>query len=211
MKAVYTANPGATETFRWAFGSSPKGVGLSPQTEPRQFRFRYIPPPGRIFVNPDLDQVEARYVAYRSNCKNMIDVFETPGRHIHKETGELMYGFQPEKGSNEYDKAKQAVHATDYKEGPFMLALSAGLPFDEARRIVNAIYEGRPELLAWHDEVKSTIRRTGLLHNCWNEERQFYEAVAFARRWGTITDQQWKDGIAWEPQSIPPRIINDAI
>ncbi|MGH9427689.1 MAG: DNA polymerase, partial [Terriglobia bacterium] len=59
----HSANPAGTETNRWAFSKSPRERGFNTQTAPKVMRIMSDPPPGRVFICPDLPQADARIVA----------------------------------------------------------------------------------------------------------------------------------------------------
>src|SRR3990167_2067157 len=99
MKLEYGVTVESTETFRFAMNLSPFERGCNAHTMPRGLRFQYEPPLGRVFVSGDGSQVEARWVAYLSKCKDLIDLFADPTRHVHQENAILVFGHPVEKDS----------------------------------------------------------------------------------------------------------------
>lgn len=208
MRLEYGVNVGGTESFRFAMNKSPFGRGCNAQTLPKELRYYLVPPPGRVFVEGDLSQVEARTVAYLSRCKDLIELFNDPTRHAHSENAIAVFGHPVEKDSPEYVLAKQLVHASHYREGPWKFAVSTGLPMPVARRMMATYHAKRPEIHRWHDWVWEKVKSTGKLSTPLGDTRTFYEAIACFSMTGKMTDQQWKDAIAWVPQTITPHLTN---
>lgn len=203
--------PDGTETFRFVSVGHPFHGGYNGQTVPKETRHLFLPPLGRVWVQPDLSQAEARYVAHRAGCKGLIELFNDPARHVHMERAVQIYGHSVERDSPEYVQAKSIVHASHYREQPLKLALQLGIETRKARLLLKAALAPYPEIYAWHEEVKHLLAKRGWLENCWGQRRYFYEAVGMLLATGKIGDEQWKDAIAWEPQSSIPQIINQAI
>lgn len=203
--------PDATETWRFSSSTHPLGGGLNLQTMPSSLRHLVRAPAGRVFVQPDLSQAEARYVAYRARCTQLIALFDDPSRSVHLERARQIFGREVEKGSLEYKRAKSAVHAANYREGPKRLALQLSVSQAEAKQMLQAALSPYPEIGAWHLEVKELVRTQGKLVNCWGQERRCYTALGMRLVTGELGDHEWKELIAWEPQSAIPQIINQAM
>lgn len=201
----------ATETFRFSSQSHPTGCGFNMQTVPKALRYLYPAPRGRVFIQPDLSQAEARYVAARSKCVRLMELFADPSRNVHMERAKFIFGREVVKDSPEYVLAKSSLHASNYREGPHRFSEQVGCTISEARRVLQASEKMYPEIQRWHEEVKHILNTTGTLRNCWGMERQCYEAAGAKIALGVVPDNVWKDAIAWEPQSSIPQCINRAI
>lgn len=208
MKLEYGVGVEITESFRWAMYTSPLGYGLNAQTSPKALRYFLEPPPGRIFAGGDLSQAEARVVAYDSCCKDLIEVFNDPTRSVHLENALAFFGHPVEKDTPLYTAAKAGVHGIHYKEGPYRLSVSIGFPVKQTRKLIEGYHQRRPEIRRWHDRIYDTIKSTGKLINPFGEARTFYEAISCFSITGKMTDQQWKDAIAWTAQSTVPHVLN---
>lgn len=208
MKLLYGVGVETTETYRWAMYCNPQGYGLNAQTLPKALRYYLHPPPGRIFVSGDLSQAEARVVAYEANCKYLIEVFNDPKRNVHLENALAVFKREVKKDMPEYTTAKSVVHASHYGEGPYRFSVQAGIPIREARILLENYHSARPEIKIWHKTTYDRIKTTGRLINPLGDTRTFYEAISCFSLTGKMTDQQWKDGISWVPQSVVPHILN---
>ena len=204
MRVTYSMTVESTETFRFASNLDPFERGLNSHTIPRGLRFQYEPPAGQVFVSGDGSQIEARWVAYLSRCLDLIALFNDPTRHVHQENAILVFGHPVEKDSPDYRLAKALVHGVHYREGPFKMSVDLGVPVKVTRKLRQAYLSKRPEITAWHDWVKQTITDTGRLETPFGDERIFYEALSCLSLTGKMTDGQWKDAIAWVPQTMTP-------
>lgn len=208
MRLMYGVGVQVTETFRWAMYTNPHGFGLNAQTLPKALRYYLRAPSGRIFVAGDLSQAEARVVAYLSKCRELIACFNDPARSVHLENALAVFGRAIEKDTPEYTLAKAVVHASNYREGPKRFSVQAGLPVSVTRRLLANYHSKRPEIKIWHDVVWNTIKSYGMLRTPLGDERIFYEAIGCFSLTGRMTDPQWKDAIAWVPQTTVPHVLD---
>ena len=208
MRLYSSWNIGGTETYRWSASKNISDQGLNLQTMPKAMRYILVPEPGRVFVSGDLGQAEARVVAYLANCKDLIALFNDPTRHVHMENALAVFGHAVEKDSPEYVLAKAVVHASNYREGPYKFSVQTGMPIRDTKRLLSNYHAKRPEIGVWHKWVWNEIKDRGMLRSPLGDERFFYEAVSSFSLLGKMTDQQWKDAIAWVPQTTVPHITN---
>ncbi len=202
---------GATESWRFASNTYPLGGGLNAQTIPAPLRYVIEAPEGRVWLQPDLSQAEARYVAAKSGCRKLLEIFADPARNVHMEQAYDIYGEWVEKGSWKYTNAKRIVHGRNYRMGVRRLAQQCGVKESEAQRLLNRARMPYPEVERWHQEVKQIARKMGRLRNCWGRVRECWGASGALVAIGTIPDDLWKELIAWEPQSAIPEITYRAM
>lgn len=198
----------AAETYRWSSSTSPHGYGINLQTLPKHLRYYLVAPEGRVFVGGDLSQAEARVVAYLSGCSELIECFNDPKRSVHLENAIAVFGHAVEKDTPEYTLAKAVVHASNYREGAYVFSTQSGLPVATTRKLLDNYHRKRPEIKLWHDWVWQTIKNQGVLSTPLGDTRTFYEAISCFSLTGKMTDQHWKDAIAWVPQSTVPHVLN---
>lgn len=160
------------------------------------------------FIQPDLSQAEARVVAYLAGSQPMIDLFNDPTRSIHMENAKEIFGYFPKKDSPDYVLAKAGVHASNYKITPNFFATMQGIPPARAAQILSAYHKARPEIRQWHDWVLKEIGTTGILRTPFRRERIFATARAELLLTGKISNDSWKDAIAYVPQATVPDVTN---
>ena len=205
----YMANVAGTETWRWTMGSSPKWRGTSPQTMPPILRAMYVPPRGRVFISPDLSQVEARVVAWLSECQRLINLFSDPKRNVHLENAARLWpGVKVTKDTLEYTLAKSMLHAANFGMEAARLAQEIGLSLAVAEAKLEGYHRLYPEVRLWHAKVREEVVHTGRLTNPFGRVRTFYEALGAIALTVRMSREQHKDAIAFLPQSTAPDILN---
>ena len=197
-----------TETGRWSSGKSPRGRGANLQTLPKPIRYMVIPPEGRVFIQADLSQAEARVVAFLAKCQGLMDLFADGSRSVHGENARAIFGHDVEKDSPEYVTAKKCIHAAHYRMTSRKFALEAGLPLKRADEILEGYHQLYPEIRRWHEEVKHQVLTTGVLTTPFGRNRTFYTALGEVLLVGRISNDSWKDACSYLPQATVPDVTN---
>ena len=203
------------KTGRWESKSSPKWRGSKITHIPKVLRLMFEPPAGRIFVQRDLSQAEARYVGAEARCLFLNKTFNEfdrgVGPKIHKVVGKKIYGVEPKQDTMEYDTAKSIVHAYDYMMGFKRLAIEAGISYDFAERTYNGYAREVPEIPRWWDRIKDEATRLGYLLTPTGRKRQCFSACAMVTNTGALGDEIWRDLVSWKPQTTIPDILNEGM
>lgn len=201
-------NVAGTETGRWSSGKSARRRGLNLQTVPKILRNSYGAPDGRVFIQPDLSQAEARVVAGLSRCTGLLELFNDPTRSVHLENALAIFGRQISKESKEYTLAKQCLHAANYKMGPERFSVEASITKARAQEILEAYYKQYPEIPQWHSRTKEAVLQVGKLVTPLGRERMFYNARAEVFLTGQMSGESWRNAIAYVPQATVPDVLN---
>lgn len=204
-------NVAGTETGRWSSGKSAHRRGLNTQTVPKLLRFAYEASPERVFIQPDLSQAEARVVAYLARCAPLIKLFNDPKRSVHMENGIAIFGYAPEKDSKDYVLAKQCLHAANYMMQAERFAVETGITLVRAKEILAAYHATYPELTDWHARTRETIRLLGKLITPLGRERIFYHARAEILLTGSLSNESWRNAVAYIPQATVPDVLNQGM
>jgi len=207
----FGVNIAGTESGRWSMKKSIKDRGCNAQTIPKIMRWAYVPPPARIFIQPDLSQAEARVVAWLSRCTGLVEIFSDHKRNVHSEVARDVFGREVEKDSLEYTLAKSMVHASNYRMGAGRFASETGLKFDEAQKLLAKFHARFPEIQRWHAEVRQRLITKGMLTTCFGRRRIFYEALGALVVRGKLTDDLWREAISYVPQSTVADLTNRAL
>ena len=191
-----------TETGRLSSRSSVYGRGTNLQNIPRGdiVRSIFIPDVGRIFINADLSQAEARVVAYLSGEERLQNLFSDPTQDIHKKNAAMVFskGIK-EVTQDERQLAKTLVHAANYGIGPRTFAKHIGKDEGTARELLNQYYSLYPAIKRWHLEVQDKLGKTRIMRTPLGRARMFFG------RWG---QDLVREAIAYVPQSLVSDIIN---
>jgi DNA polymerase-1 len=191
-----------TETGRLSSRESVYGRGTNLQNIPRGdiVRSIFIPDEGRLFVNADLSQAEARAVAYLAREERLQNLFEDAKTDIHKRNASMVFSKRVEEVTqDERQLAKTLVHAANYGIGPRKFAKFVGVNEARARDLLNQYYSLYPSIKRWHMEVEATIGKSKIMRTPLGRARMFFG------RWGP---DLVREAIAYVPQSLVSDIIN---
>jgi DNA polymerase-1 len=200
---------GGTETGRLSSRESIFGTGTNLQNvPPGNCRKMFVPDEGRVFVEPDLSQAEARVVAYLAEEERMIEVFDGGG-DIHQLTADsLPKDFVPSGSAYQNVSnplrlfAKKHVHAFNYGEGTRTFAMRAGVSMATAMVIRDGYFSAFPRIVGWHYEVQAALKRSRVMSTPMGRKRTFFG------RWG---DELFREAYAFVPQSTVADILNLAL
>lgn len=190
-----------TETGRLSSSQSIYGRGTNIQNIPRlpAIRSIFIADPGKILVNADLSQAEARVVAYLAKEERMINVFKT-GQDIHIFNAAIIFNCHPnEVSSIQRQTAKNRVHGANYRIGPVKAAKLAGTSEEKAREDLNKYKSHFPNLENWWREIEDQVGKTRVMTNLFGRKRIFFG------RWG---HELVNEAIAYVPQSTVGDLLN---
>jgi len=201
-------NVAGTKTWRFSMSESPHGTGWNLQTAPKQLR-TYKAPPGRIFLQPDQKQAEARVVAWLAQCTKQMELFNDPTRSIHLEFGSKVFQRQLQKDTPEYTAAKSGVHGGNFRMMAERLAKGTGVPVPVCEMAINGYHKEYPEIrFNYHEWVKREIMAKGYLENPFGLRRYFFHAIGGLKVHGKFNNDDWNDACSWIPQSTVPFITN---
>lgn len=185
----FSVNPVRAETGRSSMGQTITGMGHNMQTNPHELRTMYIPDSGCVFMYYDLDQAEARVVAYRAGIRRMIEAFEKPFKKytdadVHSVTAhnllEIPYD-QIEEYPHRY-LGKRCNHALNYEMGPEKFykvinkdAVDTGVSLTrkEAKQLRKKHLRTYPELQWYWEDIKEQIRANRTIINPFGRKRVF--------------------------------------
>jgi len=191
---------GGTDTGRLASRKSVFGSGGNLQNiPPGVCRRMFVPDEGKVFIQVDESQAEARVVAYDAQEESMINVFESGG-DIHRLNGSWIYNCKPEEVTDvQRQTAKKGVHALDYGLGPVAFSKLFGCSIAEAKVLHQKYFDRFPKLRAWHLGIQATLNRSRTLTTPLGRRRTFFGL------WG---DQLFRQAYSYIPQATISDILN---
>jgi DNA polymerase len=206
-KVRYALNIAGTYTGRMSSSESIIGTGTNYQNQPEEVRIFYVSDPGKIFINLDASQSEARIVAALCGDIEWLRAFDT--RDLHAETAALMFDVPLEKVDKKKhrDPAKRVGHGTHYKMGPKKLSAVIKRPRRETERLRDIYYAIHPTLRLWQNKVARDLRtptsdKYRIIRTCYGRVIQFM---------GPLDDEAERMAIAAEPQSTSVSYINTGL
>lgn len=209
-----------TYTGRWSTSKSITGSGFNIQNQPHKIRTFYRADKGKILLEPDLSNAEARIVAALTGDEEWLASFDKEDQHsrvameLFNIPLEKVRDLKPGSGKKYRDASKQISHATHYLHGWMSLSEKLACSAAEAKRHKANYYELRPNLAMWqrwvgqngkdayNAEAVKSVRETRLIRTCFGRVIQFF---------GPNFDSMLTDAIAAEPQSTSVDYLNFAL
>ena len=200
---------GGTETGRLSSRKSVFRTGTNLQNVPPGIcRRMFVADAGKVFVQADLSQAEARIVAYLAEDERMIETFEK-GEDIHQlSANNLPDDFVPIGSAYQNVPnprrlfAKKHVHAFNYGEGARVFAKRARIGGLEASLIQQQYFDRFPKIKAWH------MRTQAMLGKCRTVTTPMGRRRTFFGLWG---EALFREAYAFIPQSTVADVLNLAL
>lgn len=197
----------STKTGRLSSSSNPRGTGMNLQNIDRSLRNLFVASPGRVLLEIDLSQAEARIVGALTGDDEMIRLNRRRPSEgdAHTENAMLIYSqlWQKEVTFEEVTKqmrylGKRAVHASGYGMRGNKLAdilIKEGLTFTpkECQNLIDAYMDQRPAIRKWQSDTRKTILRDRYLQTSWGRSIDFL--------YDRMDDETYRFAYAYIPQS----------
>ena len=221
---------GWVSTFRLNSSESLFGGGGNLQNIPirteegRAIRRLFVPDKGRILLASDLEQAEARKVAWLAGDLETIEAFQR-GDDVHwlnavkifsLEKGisytpheaiktSIFYGEKTHKDLR--DIGKTVEYADSYGMGPGMLQAilireEVYLDLKTCKQLLARRRAAKPLIVQWQRSIETEIRSTRTLTSSLGDKREFH---------GRINDTLFRSAYSYKPQSSIGRILQLAI
>lgn len=190
-----------TYTGRFASAKSIFGTGKNLLNIPKETRSFYVADKGKIFIQGDLSQAEARIVA--ACCKDYEWLKAFDETDIHKEVAAALFHTSYDDVTKaQRTVAKRIEHGTHYGLGKILLSEILICSPKEAQQHKDAYHALRPRLRIWQNGVKTQVRRTRTMKTVFGRVIQFF---------GPFTDKMFRDAVASEPQSTSADYLNSGL
>lgn len=215
MRTSY--NLAGTETFRLSSSENAFGSGGNLQNIPKggedddsdlelpNIRSMYVPDPGFTIFDTDLSKADLRIVVWESGETEMKAMLRE-GRDPYVETAREFYKDPALKKTREdgsenpkYRIFKSFSHGTHYLGTPVGLSRRLGLTVHEAERTQRWYLGKYPKIKAWQDDFKQQVAKRRYVENKFGFRRYYFD---------TITEDIFRQAIAWVPQSTVGLYIN---
>lgn len=162
-------------------------------------RKMFLPDPGMVLFEADLQGADARVVAWEAGDEALKTAFRS-GVDIHTMNADLIWPSE-ERPHPRRQKAKIGTHATNYGCKARTLADHLGLSERDAQLFITKWFMHHPDILAWHGRVAAELRRYQRVKNIWGYRRQYFDRV----------DNLLSKALAWIGQSTTAIAINKII
>lgn len=159
----------------------------------------FIPDPGMEIAECDLEQADARVVAWDADDETLKAIFRDPTKDLHMENAKTIWG--PTAGPIERQRAKQGVHATNYGVSAYKLSHTLNISQSQADHFQRIWFAKHPKIKAWQNRVQHDIMTKRKVTNKFGYHRIYF---------GRIEDLL-KEALAWIPQSTVAIAVNHAL
>ena len=184
-------DPTGTRTNRLNSRATIRGEGTNLQNQMDRVRRLFVPSKGKVFIQPDYSQAEARVVAYLAREEALINLLEDPTKDIHRFNASRVYGCDEAEVSFEMRYcAKRGTHSANYGVGAekTMKVINQdakdtwGKPgtgitvdYNTARQIVEGYFALYPRIktVFWYD-VREQLRVSRTLIGVFGTRRVFF-------------------------------------
>ena len=119
-----------------------------PSRDTKDFRRCFVARPGYKLVIADYSQQEIGLVAYISQDKNLLEIFNS-GKDIYIEMAKVMYGKTITKDDPLRSRMKSVVLGTNYGMSAFGLAKKENITEEEAEEFLHKFARAFPDLAQW--------------------------------------------------------------
>lgn len=160
----------------------------------------FVPDPDYYIIDVDLEQADARVVAWDTKSPYLMGVFKDPKADLHTENAKLIFNDPTiHKKHPMRQRAKAGVHAVNYRVMAPTLAKTLGISVGEAQHFIDTWLAKNPEIKEWHNRLEWDVRKKGYVENVFGYRRYFLD------REGPTT---MSEAASWNPQSTVAIYIN---
>lgn len=195
-KTAFDEGANLGNTPKWEKQSTPGRLQLP------DLRELQIPDPGYTLFDADLDSADLRIVVWESGCVKLKKMFAA-GLKPYVEVAKIFYNDPTiDKNHPEYKKFKSLCHGTNYGGSATGLASQLGMPVKEIEKIQKWWFSEFPEVEKWHKRIRLQIETRKYVENVFGYRNVFM---------GRITNDTFREAVAWIPQSTVANIIDRAL
>lgn len=163
----------------------------------------FIPDPGFVMVDCDLKGADAQVLAADANEPDLLRIFRE-GQDIHSSNARFIYG-KDEINYDERQRAKKAVHGTNYGETARGLAISIGITIRRAEEFQEYWFSQFPGIKYWQRSIWDDLKAGRPIRNSFNHQIKF-----LGRRYPDTEKRpdDYTNALAWKPQSVVANTID---
>lgn len=162
----------------------------------------FIPDDGYVFFDIDYSGADARVVAFDSDCKFLISIFNDDKLDLYATIASEYYGRTITKKDKERQIFKAICHGTNYLGKAPTLAGKAGLLVHEVDKVQKFYFSACPEVKRWQLRHIANMEKFGFVENVFGARGYFLD-----RSDNMINNK----AIAWVPQSTIGILVNKGL
>ena len=143
----------------------------------------------------DLQQADAQVVAWEADDEELKEIFRDPGRDLHNENAEVLFG---KLTPHSRQMAKTGVHAVDYGATARTVARALGITVAVAEAFIRRWFGAHPKIKLWHERIGHELQTTRTVSNKFGFRIRYFGRV----------EALLPEALAWIPQSTVAYVIN---
>lgn len=152
----------------------------------------FIPDPGHIIGDADLDRADLQVVVWEADDTEMKQML-SEGVDLHAENAKVLHCTR--------QQAKSWVHGTNYGGSPRTMARAAGVTTAQSEAMQRRWFEAHPGIKDWHRRTEASLQQTRSIRNAFGFRRTYFDRVE-----GILPQ-----ALAWIPQSTVAVVINSGL
>lgn len=162
----------------------------------------FIPDEGYVFFDIDYSGADARVVAFDSDCKFLISIFNDDNLDLYATIASEYYKRPISKKDKERQLFKAICHGTNYLGKAPTLAGKAGLLVAEVENVQKFYFSACPEVKRWQARNINNVEKYGFVENVFGARGYFLDK----------SDHMLANkAIAWIPQSTIGILVNTGL
>ena len=134
-------------------------------------------PLGKVLLSADYSQIELRLMAHCAQDRALMEVFERGG-DIHGATAQRLFAGSGLSAQEMRHRAKVINFSILYGSGPYSLSQELGVPFGQAREMIDAYFETYAGVRAFMDHTITAAREEGGVRTLWGRKRALPEVLS---------------------------------
>lgn len=162
-------------------------------------RKQFIPDPGMLIADCDLEQADAQVVAWEADDDELKAIFRDPNIDLHNENCKVAFGRYPTSSNDPIrKKTKAGVHLTNYGGNARTLSKTMGITIHEADTFQKKWFSAHPGIKEWHNRIESYLQTRRYVENAFGYRRFYFDRI----------ERLLPEALAWIPQSTVGLVIN---
>lgn len=181
-----------TETYRFASSQSAFHTGTNMQNIPPVIRKLFVPDPGWVILDVDLDRADLQVVVWEADDDELKQALRE-GVDMHQLNADTLGCTRPQ--------AKMAVHMTNYGGSARTLAMTMGITVKEADVFQKRWFDAHPGIREWHRRTEEQLFTQRSVSNRFGYKRFYFDRIE-----GLLPQ-----ALAWVPQSTVANVTNEGL
>lgn len=135
----------------------------------------FLPDEGMELLDGDLSGADAMVVAADSECKWLLDFFNSPKGKLYAYIASEHLQREVTSDSPEYKSYKAVCHGSNYGLGLDKLCTMLGISYTSAKSLQDFYFSLCKEIPKWHEKIRSEVNKKGFITNIFGRRGWFID------------------------------------